>query len=99
MFIVLASLLFPVITEGNKKEIILNYLASFNDNSSVKLIRVNDFPYSLKWQLLSSIYLAWKYFSFDFLIQHTSLANDISQVFNHWVAWTFQFSGEKGMGH
>lgn len=48
MFIVLASLLFPVITEGNKKEIILNYLASFNDNSSVKLIRVNDFPYSLK---------------------------------------------------
>ena len=48
MFLMLVPLLFPVITEGNKKEIILNYLASLNFNSSVKLIfRVNDFPCSL----------------------------------------------------
>ena len=66
----------------------------------MKLIfRVNDFPYSIVWQFSNAIYLAWKHFSFDFLMQHTSLANDTSHMFNHWVAWTFRSSGDKGMGH
>lgn len=47
MFIILVPLLFPVITEGNRTEIILNDLASLNYNSSVKLIfRVTFSPCS-----------------------------------------------------
>lgn len=68
MFIILVPLLFPVITEGNRKEIILNDLAPLNYNSSVKLtFRVTFFP---MFSCMTAFYLACKYSSFDLLIQH-----------------------------
>lgn len=96
MLIILVSVLFPVITEENREEI--NDIASVNHNTYVKLIfRVNGFPFFLILQLFNSIYLALKYFSFDFLTHHTSLTNN-TQKFLTIVALPFRFSGGKGLG-